>query len=141
MHTALELADYIIWYCQHSGYNLTNFRLQMVLYFLQCFSLVEEKRPCFLEDFEAWSCGPIIPCVYEKHKEGLCSNFSVEKTCLSEKEREMCALTAEALLSYTEGQLYVITTRSEPYKNSYAPLENKRISKESLIKSLEGFRP
>lgn len=140
MHTALDLADYIIWHCQHSGYMLTNFRLQVVLYFVQCFYLVEEKRPCFPEDFEAWPCGPIIPVVYEKHKEGLSSDFSLEKTCLTEKERDVCALTAEALFGYTEGQLYDITTRSEPYKYAYSPWENKKISKESIIRSLEGFK-
>jgi uncharacterized phage-associated protein len=46
--------------------SMTNLRLNKILYFAQIISLLENGRPLFLDDFEAWDLGPVIPSVYRK---------------------------------------------------------------------------
>lgn len=142
MQSVLDVADYIIWYCQRAGYKLSNFRLQMVLYFAQAYFLMEEEKPCFSEDIEAWPCGPVVPVVYEMHKEQstLFSKFSLNNTPLTERERDICALTVEALFDYTEGQLFSMTTRSEPYKTACLHGDKTVITKDSIKKAVRDFR-
>lgn len=44
-------------------------KLQKLLYYAQGFSLALYDKALFQEDFEAWDCGPVIPCVYQQYKQ------------------------------------------------------------------------
>lgn len=50
------------------GDQVTNLRLQKLLYFAQGWSLALRGKPLFAEDLAAWHYGPVVPCVYEKYK-------------------------------------------------------------------------
>lgn len=47
---------------------MTNLRLNKSLYFMQGFSFVKFGLPCFDDDIEAWTYGPVIPEVYLQRK-------------------------------------------------------------------------
>jgi hypothetical protein len=71
--------------------SMTNLRLNKILYFAQIISLLENGRPLFLDDFEAWDLGPVIPSVYRKYK-------AYENTPIQEPETiDYSAFTAEEI--------------------------------------------
>lgn len=48
--------------------DLTNLKLQKLLYFTQGWSLVLFNKPAFDEPIEAWEFGPVVPTVYSVFK-------------------------------------------------------------------------
>jgi uncharacterized phage-associated protein len=71
--------------------SMTNLRLNKIHYFAQIISLLENGRPLFLDDFEAWDLGPVIPSVYRKYK-------AYENTPIQEPETiDYSAFTAEEI--------------------------------------------
>jgi uncharacterized phage-associated protein len=48
--------------------DVTNMKLNKLLYFAQGHSLAVLGRPLFDEDIEAWEYGPVIPAVYRKYR-------------------------------------------------------------------------
>lgn len=70
--SANDLALYLI---QQAGNRssegmppMTNLRLNKSLYFMQGFSYVKFGKPCFGDDIEAWTYGPVVPEVYLPRK-------------------------------------------------------------------------
>ena len=69
MYDVLDIARFVINYCNDREYDISNLRLQKLLYFIQAYYLgLKNKMPLFKEDFEAWDFGPVIPCVYQEYK-------------------------------------------------------------------------
>jgi uncharacterized phage-associated protein len=48
--------------------DLTNKKLQKLLYYSQAWNMVLRDKPLFKEDFQAWIHGPAIPEVYQTFK-------------------------------------------------------------------------
>ena len=53
---------------RRKGENMTNLRLQKLLYFGQLWSLRENGEPLFEDEIEAWPYGPVVPAVYHAYK-------------------------------------------------------------------------
>lgn len=72
MHNAIDIARYIIKYSNEKYYEITNLKLQKLLYFVQAFFLIEKEKgygyPAFSDKIEAWVTGPVVPNVYEEFK-------------------------------------------------------------------------
>ena len=54
------------WLCQHSGWTLTNLRLQKLLYLAHMFHLGMTDKGLVDGHFEAWELGPVHPKVYRE---------------------------------------------------------------------------
>lgn len=63
-YDALEISRYIINYINSHGSEVSNFKLQKILYYVQAAFLIEKGRPCFYNDIVNWQHGPVIPDVY-----------------------------------------------------------------------------
>ena len=68
-----EIANYIVSYFSTIATNsiegdLTNLKLQKLLYYCQLESLKRNNEPLFNEAIEAWNYGPVIPSVYQEYK-------------------------------------------------------------------------
>lgn len=48
--------------------NMTNLRINKLLYFAQGWSLARLGHPLFDDDIEAWTYGPVVPVIYERLK-------------------------------------------------------------------------
>ncbi|MCK5416206.1 DUF4065 domain-containing protein [Candidatus Parcubacteria bacterium] len=72
--------------------NLTNKKLQKLLYYSQAWSLVLRDKQLFKEDFQAWVHGPAIPEVYKEYK-----NFgsSVIDVDIAEDDTDLKKLTLD----------------------------------------------
>ncbi|MCK4593343.1 DUF4065 domain-containing protein [bacterium] len=64
MATVYDVAAYIL---TKTG-KITTMRLQKLVYYCQAWSLVWDDAPLFDERIEAWTFGPVIPDLYNKHK-------------------------------------------------------------------------
>ena len=67
--SAINLSKYIIQKCYEGGISdLSNKKLQKLLYYVQAWNLVFYNKKAFSEDIEAWIHGPAIPAVYRLYK-------------------------------------------------------------------------
>lgn len=68
--SAINLSKYIIKTGVDSGIkDLSNKKLQKLLYYVQAWTLVLYGKKAFSEDIEAWVHGPAIPSVYHEYKD------------------------------------------------------------------------
>ena len=71
--TAQEIAEYIISYFSNIATNsiegdLTNLKLQKLLYYTQALSIKRDNKNLFDDVIEAWDYGPVVPSVYHQYK-------------------------------------------------------------------------
>ncbi|HJJ98772.1 MAG TPA: DUF4065 domain-containing protein [Methanocorpusculum sp.] len=65
MVTATNVADFFVDLANHMvDENMTNLRVNKMLYYAQAYSLVRFGKPLFSEDIQAWEYGPVVPSVY-----------------------------------------------------------------------------
>lgn len=60
----LDVAKYIT---EKMG-EISAMKLQKLMYYSQAWHMAWEDEELFIEDFQAWANGPVIPELYQKHK-------------------------------------------------------------------------
>ena len=68
-YTAEQIADTIIHLSRERGIEITNLKLQKLLYYAQAWRLAFTGEPLFAESIEAWVHGPVVPLVFRKFRE------------------------------------------------------------------------
>ena len=114
MVSAHDVAAYIL--KKHGP--VSAMKLQKLVYYSQAWSLVWDDCPMFREEIEAWSNGPVVPELYDRHK----GQFRVEEwnsgnpDALDKDARE----TVDAVLDYygdmNAQQLSDLTHAEEPWR-------------------------
>lgn len=66
LYNALDVACFIVNYCNYNKMGVTNNRLQRLLYFVQAYSFAKYNREFFHNDIEAWLSGPTVPDVRDE---------------------------------------------------------------------------
>lgn len=70
MYSAYEVASYICnRYRRENGKRIDEMKLHKLLYFAQRESLVQNDKPLFWEDFEAWKYGPVLKEIREHYRD------------------------------------------------------------------------
>ncbi|MCK4553566.1 SocA family protein [Candidatus Parcubacteria bacterium] len=67
--TAKDVADFFLAKANSVGDQITNLKLQKLVYYAQAWHLANFNKPLFDEDFEAWVHGPVLPDLYHTYKE------------------------------------------------------------------------
>ena len=76
--SALDVANYFIELATAVDENdLTNLKLQKLLYFAQGHHLAINKKRLFVDQVEAWDLGPVVRSVYDVFKEYSCYPITV----------------------------------------------------------------
>jgi uncharacterized phage-associated protein len=131
MAAALNVAKYII-----KSLPTDNLKLQKLLYYSQAVYLVlNDKRPLFPEDIEAWDYGPVVPPVYREYKP--CGVDIIEDrgntVSLLPEEEKAVNLVLEDLGSMTGTELINQTHREAPWRSAYSPgRPSRKISLDAL---------
>lgn len=130
-YDVLTICRYIAYYCYRKRYNLTNLRLQKLLYFIQLYFFLCHDEPCFKNRMEAWDLGPVVPDAYQHYKKYGAKEIPVEKgdsTHLLKKE-DSILITAiiEALSDIPTFQLVNMTHKQLPWKKNYVPYNSNEI--------------
>lgn len=138
--TAKIIAKILINKCHILDREITNLKLQKLLYFAQGHYMQEhDGKPLFEDDFQAWAHGPVVPNVYDEYKEYSWFNLPKQrdvKEIISTEEKFL-----DKLLDYYGSengkQLEIISHDEKPWidargnLNPYAPSKNQ-ISKDSI---------
>lgn len=65
---ATVLSNYMLYIMSDAFNDLTNMKINKLLYFAQGYSLCQFGIPIFDDKIEAWPHGPVVPSVYETYK-------------------------------------------------------------------------
>lgn len=111
--------------------DLTNKKLQKLLYYSQAWSLVVKNKQLFKEDFQAWVHGPAIPVVYKEFKNFGCNVINSRITesdfsSLSEDEKSIIDEIWKVYGKYDAGYLEILTHNEDPWlkaRNGHLPYE------------------
>jgi len=74
-YAALTIAKWFIAWAEAEGEELSNLKLQKLLYYAQGHHLAERHQPLFTEQIQAWSHGPVVSEVYREYKS--CGSSSI----------------------------------------------------------------
>lgn len=67
-YSAKDVAGWMVAAFQRRHQEITNLKLQKILYYAQAWHLVFYDRPLFRESIEAWIHGPVIPSVFRDYR-------------------------------------------------------------------------
>lgn len=160
MHSALDVARYIINYSNKKDYLISNLKLQKLLYFTQAYYLAftDSHKPCFPERIEAWNFGPVVPEVYHEFKfyganhippvrdyyeyEDDRNIWSVKKNSYSDhslpkKDRKIIEEVVDEFADYSASDLVTLTHDQKPWQDAYEPHMRNKISKRSIREYFE----
>ena len=137
VYSAIDIAKYIIWFCKDKGYSISNLKLQKLLYFVQAQFLVNEGKPAFQENIEAWDFGPVVPEVYQYFK--IWGNSEIpsigikgSKNSIYQRDRKLIDNILKKCAPYTAAALVEITHSQRPWKDAYEKYCNNIITNESI---------
>ena len=68
MNKVLDFCRFIINYSNEQEYDISNLKLQKLLYFVQAYFLISIHELCFEEGIEAWDFGPVVSEAYHEYK-------------------------------------------------------------------------
>lgn len=139
----LGVCRLIVNYSNEKDYNISNLKLQKLLYYIQAYFLVKKKRPCFDEDIEAWACGPIVPAAYMVFEQyGGCNIPEIRDGRIG-KEIRACAFRKEdaedirrivdVFSGYSASAMTVLSMKQGPWKEC-RELGKKRIAEEAILR-------
>lgn len=116
-YSALEVAKYVINHEHNNGREISNLRLQKLLYFVQAKVLVETGDPCFDDVMEAWDYGPVVPVVYHKYK--IYGSWDIQISDVLVDIEDRIRTFIDAMLDYCRNyptyQLVEITHKQDPW--------------------------
>jgi len=69
MYEARVIANFVLATYDPAQFDITNLRLNKLLYFMHGWALIEEQQGLIRNHFEAWQFGPVVPSVYKAFKQ------------------------------------------------------------------------
>lgn len=109
-YSALSVAKYII---DNSPYEVSNLKLQKMLYFIQGFAFAKLGQALFPDEIEAWTYGPVVPNVYREYMQyGALPlrGFSVPAEQIEDPDiKAFLDSLIESMSSYSASQLVKMT--------------------------------
>jgi uncharacterized phage-associated protein len=67
-YPAFAIARWFVAWAEAEREELSNLKLQKLLYYAQGHHLSERRVPLFRDEIQAWSHGPVVPAVYHEYK-------------------------------------------------------------------------
>lgn len=135
-YNVLTVCQYIAYYCYVKKYELTNLRLQKLLYFIQFFFFLKYDSPCFSNRMEAWDLGPVIPDAYHYYKKYGAKDIPVEQgntsPLLNKDDQVLIARIIDSLSAYSTFQLVNITHGQAPWRDNYVAYDSHEIKQADL---------
>lgn len=116
------------------GDEISNLKLQKLLYYMQGFHLACFDAPLFEDDIEAWMYGPVVPSVYELYKENGSNGIACpegEIIMLSADEEDIFNQVYDAYGQFSAYKLMEMTHNESPWRSTQVGVGHV-ISKEKI---------
>lgn len=134
-YSAEQIAQWFIKRDSKNKYNygeeISNLKLEKLLYYAQGIFLAKENRPLFADKIMAWEHGPVVNKVYQKYKkygsnkiENTESSFKIDETT-----ETILNEVYEKYAQYSAWKLSAMTHQEDPWKLTQI---NNEISKELM---------
>jgi uncharacterized phage-associated protein len=160
MYKVLDVCRHIINYCDDKEYNVSNLKLQKILYFIQAYFLTqtEDKMPCFEEKIEAWDFGPVVPTAYHEYKQygsadipriSFFYDFAIDEKFhikrveyvddeISAEDKQLIDKMIDKLADYSTTTLVSITHNQAPWRDAYSQGKNTVITTDAIRRYYNG---
>ena len=143
MMSAIELAKNIIVYAGMHDYQITNLKLQKMLYYVQGYFSAKFGKDLFEEDLVNWAYGPVVPAVYYEYCSYGASAIKPEALSklfngLTDKQTRYICKILDKCLDYTARELVSMTHAEAPWQNTS---RNQVIEKAKLQKFFQSQDP
>ncbi|MCL5435238.1 MAG: DUF4065 domain-containing protein [Patescibacteria group bacterium] len=144
---AILIAKYFIFKNAKDKRNLTNKKLQKLLYYAQAWNLVFNNKKLFNNEIEAWIHGPAVRSIYTRYKVFGFNNIEDkidenEFKNLTKDELRVLDTVWEVYGKYDAGYLEELTHSEEPWiktRNNLLPYEGStRVIPTALMKAYYG---
>lgn len=139
-YSALDIAKYVIYKTNENNKEITQLKLQKILYFIEAYYMVAyDKKELYKEDFYAWLYGPMVKEVYNKYKVFMCDSIPTEddseNIILPEDVVESVDFVLDTFGKYTVRQLIqIIHIKDSPWDNTDKKEIISKISTKSWFK-------
>jgi len=139
-----KITDYLLFLFKQDAVSLdecfadiSNLKLQKMLYYCQAYTLAMTGKVLFKEDIQAWDYGPVVREVYENYRKYSDSNIPVcdiSDSCGLENETEeaIIRLVKAAKGSYSAFALKDMTHSELPWKSVYEKGKNNIIPVDTI---------
>ncbi len=137
--SALDCANYLIFLMNDNCDDLSNMKLNKLLYFAQGYSLRDNNKPLFNDAVEAWKHGPVINSVYYEYADSGNHIYDYDSTRinnLNDEDKELLYKIALNYGKYTASYLRNMTHRpNTPWDQIFDENTKHKEIPLSLIKS------
>jgi len=129
MPSSIDVAEYFL-ILEGEGGEISNLKLQKLMYYAQGFSLALRGEPLFLEPIEAWMHGPVVSSLYHRFKDFGSNPISpandFNPSVLSRDERRLIEEVYDVYGQYSAWKLRQLTHEEDPWRNNFAEGEYSR---------------
>jgi uncharacterized phage-associated protein len=123
--TGSEIAKYFIWRAnadEEFGENITNLKLQKLVYYAQGFHLAWYGAPLFDEPIEVWAHGPVVRSLYFKYQpygaNAIPTPEGFDPALLDERTRKLLEEVYEVYGQYSAWGPRNLTHEEPPWKDT-----------------------
>ena len=137
-----DVADYFIAFANETGDQLTNLKLQKLVYYAQAWYLANKGEPLFNEEFEAWVHGPVLPQLYRQYKSNGFKPIQRELSLTEVSNRfdpdtlQLLEAVAQVYMQYGAYQMELMTHQEEPWVSARKGIEPDVNSKNIIDKEV-----
>jgi uncharacterized phage-associated protein len=128
-YSALTIAKWFIAWAEAEDDELSNLKLQKLLYYAQGHYLAERHRPLFREQIQAWSHGPVVPAVYHEFKHFGSSSIELSESDpftwdkVDDDTAEFLGKVWNTYGEFSAGRLRNMTHEELPWQKHFQPEE------------------
>ena len=123
MLTVFNIADYFLSLVDtDSGDNISNLKLQKLVYYAQGFHLALYDEPLFEDQIFAWAHGPVVPDLYHKYKEygseAIPMPKNIDFNIYSEKHKDLLDQIYSVFGQFSAWKLRDMTHQEPPWNTT-----------------------
>ncbi len=129
-------SKYIITYFNKNNVEITNLKLQKLLYFLEAIYIVvnDNENHLFEEDFYAWNFGPVNDVIYQEYKEFGSLPIEIQYVNIPEENKKYIEGLFDLLKDYTAYKLVALShSEGSPWYEIYEKYQDTIIPDDIVI--------
>lgn len=144
LYSVIDIANYVIDYGSQNQKEITNLRLQKILYYIQGYFLKMYDKPAFNEEIVAWPYGPVVPeayytyCMHGRNVLYLKQDVEYDFSMMSLDEKQLIRNIVDVCCADTISNIVNKTHQENPWKTTG---KNNRISTEKIEIYFHEFDP
>lgn len=136
---AENVSGLFLCWANNEGKEITNLKMQKLLYYAQAWHLAKFEKPLFKNEVEAWEFGPVIKDVYCSYEDccfkpiKYCQTNTEEKA-FGKEQLSFLRQVYDTFMPFSPSELLEMTQTEDPWLKTYQP-EKKEIISKKLMES------